>query len=503
MIVTVNGVEKKLRKGSTLKQAVAGEVYHPGACIAVHLSTETVREVTNDFALVTPMGDMVLHLYDTPEAKLFRNYVEAIKGVRIRWSTKDIVAFGSFPTEIPRDSSEGTYKRFECFFSLGGNDNQTTYVMISKVNQKKAFGAGSGVIGKITVGRHLLKVLPEGYAITDIHPVVSETSQDNVVVTDDLSYKLTEGCSVNTNVLIELDRESPMSAEQVLVLGSKGYFNVSEGTGTFMGCRDDMDVDMKEERTSVREVGSVGIRNTGTGKGHLLIYKERRQLSPSINIAGKVIRGSALVARSAAGSKVTVDTVPRRIMSVGMTQAAGAAFLEGYGLKQKRTGDLSDDAIIVEQTPESTMVALNAGEIETFGVPRDQVYRISITAEDAKTVQYFKKVTGLSHKPVGQLKVQFSYPGMAMVTFFGDTSRAQSLYPQNPFTKCKKGDIGVTNQSRPQHGLIGIRLQDSDTYGPTGEEGYGTNIVGKFLGDLSNMDSLDDEQIIYITEAKI
>ena len=118
-------------------------------------------------------------------------------------------------------------------------------------------------------------------------------------------------------------------------------------------------------------------------------------------------------------------------------------------------------------------------------------------------MHYFKKVTGLSHKSIGQLKTQFSFPGSPMVTFYGDEPRAQNLYPQEPFKKCKKGEIGVTNQSRPHHGLIGIRLIDSKQYGPTGEEPYGTNLVGKFLGDLAEMEVLDDEQIIYITEAKL
>ena len=34
----------------------------------------------------------------------------------------------------------------------------------------------------------------------------------------------------------------------------------------------------------------------------------------------------------------------------------------------------------------------------------------------------------------------------------------------------RRGDMGVTNMSRPNRGLIGIRLQESDEFGPTGEE---------------------------------
>ncbi|MCQ2085684.1 MAG: methanogenesis marker 3 protein, partial [archaeon] len=490
-------------EGATLKQAVAGEKYIDGTSIAIHLSTEKVTEVTNDFCIVTSRGEMVLHLYDTPEAKIFRSSIDAIKGSNVRWANRELSAFGSFPTDIPYSKDEGLYRRYDCFFSLGGNDNQTTYLMVAKSAFKKAYGAGAGKIGKITVGRHLLKVVKEGDSIIDIRPVVSETSQDNVIITKDLAYPMADGYSVSTRVRIKLNNESPKSAEQILVVSSKGYFKVSEGTGTFMGCMDDMDVDMVEEATNVRDVGEVLVRNSGVGKGHILIYKERRQLAPSLNSAGTVESGMALVSRAQAGDLVAIETDPPRILSVGMTQAEGQKFLEKYGIKQIRTGDTSDDAIIVDQGPEATIEAINKGEVETIGASKDMVFRIAIKTQDEGTIHYFKKVTGLSHKPIGQLKVQFSFPGSPMCTFYGDEARSQNLYPQEPFKKCKKGDIGVTNQSRPHHGLIGIRLTDSKQYGPTGEEAYGTNMVGTFMGDLTQMELLDDEQIIYITEAKL
>lgn len=146
------------------------------------------------------------------------------------------------------------------------------------------------------------------------------------------------------------------------------------------------------------------------------------------------------------------------------------------------------------------MLALSAGEVETFGASKGDVHRIRITAEDEATVHYFKKVTGLSHKPIGTLRTQFSFPGSPMATFYGDEGRGQDLYPQDPFRRCRRGDIGVTNQSRPHHGLIGVRLQDSKQYGPTGEEGYGTNILGRFEGDLSRLEELGDDQTVYVTE---
>ncbi len=503
MKIKVNGKEKVLKDGSLLKDAVAGENYAEGSLISIYHSTERMTQTTNDFSIVTDAGEMVLHLYDTPEAKLFKDHVEGITGSNVRWANKDLVAFGSFPTEIAHDPAEGNYKKFECFFSLGGNDNQTTYLMVSRSNFTKAYGAGSGKIGKITVGRHLLDVIREGESLLEIKPVVSETSRDNVTVTTDLALPLEEGCAVSTEVCVKLDPESPGAAEHLLVVSAKGYVNVSEGTGTFLGCRDDLDVDLKAENTAVRDVGTVMVRTEGTGQGHVLMYKERRPAAPGLSLAGTVERGMSLVTLAKAGDKVTLSTEPPRVLSVGMTQAAGEKFLSKYGVKQVRKGDTSDSAIIVDQGPESTMEAIRKGEVETIGVPKDQVYRIAIKTSDEATIHYFKKVTGLSHKPIGQLKTQFSFPGSPMATFYGDDARSQNLYPQDPFKKCKKGEIGVTNQSRPHHGLIGIRLVDSKQYGPTGEEPYGTNLVGTFLGDLSQMEVLEDEQIIYITEEKL
>ncbi|MBQ2486412.1 MAG: methanogenesis marker 3 protein, partial [Candidatus Methanomethylophilus sp.] len=131
MKVYVNGKEKTLKEGATLKDAVAGEKYVEGSTVSIYLSTEKVTEVTNDFAIVTSQGEMVLHLYDTPEAKLFRKYASEAVGSHVRWANKELVAFGSFPTDIKYSAEAGMYRRFECFFSLGGNDNQTTYLMVA------------------------------------------------------------------------------------------------------------------------------------------------------------------------------------------------------------------------------------------------------------------------------------------------------------------------------------------------------------------------------------
>lgn len=504
MKITVNGVPKTLKAGATLKDAVTGEQYYEGALVAVHLSVETITRKTNDFELTTPRGKMVLHLDDGSDAEKWRSMISTVEGVTARWVTRKIVAFGAFPSDLKSDPADRLYRKFDCFFSLGGGDNQTTYIMVARNDHRESYGAGAGRIGRITVGRHLIDELREGEGVSEIRPVISEVSTENVDVTSDMSYPMAEGYSVDTNVLIKLDPESPIAAEHILITASDLNLEVTDPTGSFIASSEDLDADLKPEKAAVRGTGAVTVRNEGTGKGRIYIYKDKRQIVQSHSSAGKVERGLAMVSMAKKGDRISVVTEPPRMLSVGMTQKAGGDFLSKAGIEQIRKGDTSDGAIIVEQTPERTVEAMKAGVVETFAVPRDRIYRVEITAKDQKTSYYFRKVTGLSHKPIGTMKVQFTYEGASMMTFYGDEVRGKFLHPQELFKKVKRGDIGVTNQARPYCGLMGIRLQDSKEYGPTGEEPYGTNIIGRFADDLNRLlAEAEEDKVIYITEEKI
>ncbi len=504
MKVSINGKDKTLKDGATLKDAIAGEIYNEGSLIAVHLSVDTVTKKTNDFELVMERGTMTLHLEDGPDADLFRSISDKIEGSTLKWVTRKLVSFGAFSTEIKASSVNRLYRKFDCFFSLGGGDNHTTFIMIARNDHRDSYGAGDGRIGRVTVGRHLMDEMREGEEIIEIRPVMSETSVENVEITNDLSYKLVDGYSVFTNIMIKLDPDSPIAAEHVLIAASDKKLAIADPTGSFIVSSEYLDSDIKPERATVRDAGSVTVRNEGLGAGRIYIYKDKRQVVLSHSSAGKVVRGLALVSMAKKGDTITVLTDPPRTLAIGMTQKDGENYLIDLGIKQVRKGDTSDDAIVVEQTPERTMDVLKAGSVETFAVPKDKIYKIEITAKDRTTVDFFKKVAGLDHKPIGSLKVQFSFEGAQMITFYGDDERGKTIHPQDLFKKVKRGDIGITNQVRPMRGLIGIRLEDSKSYGPTGEESYGTNMVGKFVGDLDKMlNEADDEQSIYITEVKI
>lgn len=506
MIVKVNGKDKELPDGATLKEALEGEYYVKGTLVSVYMSTEKLTRKSEDFEIVTDRGTIVIRLDDSNDAKIWREISPMMSGLSLKWVTEKVDAFGAFQTNIKSNKSERMCKRYDCFFSLGGNDNQTTYFMIAKEDHKRSYGAGSGRIGHITKGRHMLNVLHEGDYIKKVRPLKSEESLDNIIVTTNMKTKLEDGYKVDTCVAVDLNYNSPKSAEHLLILADKRYINISEATGSYVACSDDQDITMVEESKEVRDKGTVVVRSQGVGLGRVLFYKERRQLSMSHNSVGKVVRGLPIISLAKANDMIGIVVNPPRLLSVGMTQKEAFKFLESRGVKQKRIGDTSDDAIVVEQIPERTIDALKAGEVETFAVKKENIYKVSLNRKKSPaSVHYFEKVTGLSHKPIGSLKVFFTFEGMPMITFEGDKSRAHTLYPDDPFKKCKRGDLGLTNQVKDNSaGLIGIRLKDDKIYGPTGEEGYSTNIFGRFEGDLDDfMRNVSEGKVVYVMEGKI
>ena len=505
MKVTVNGLEKTLKDGATLKDAVAGEIYHSGSEVSIILSTERIRKESNNFEIETEHGTMVMRLDDSEDGRLWRSMIEKVNGSTLRWVTHNIVAFGSFPTKIKENDEQRMYRTYDCFFSLGGRDNNTTYMMIAREDHKWSYSAGPGRIGRITIGRHLIKSLREGNSIKSIKPMVSEHSTENSIVTSDMKYKLEDGMVIDTYVRVELDQKSPMSSEHLLVTAGKGYLTISDASGSYAACSDNMDMPLDDENKAVRDIGNITVRTVGTGAGRIFMYRERRQMIPFHNNAGTITQGMRIASMIEQGQTMTVETVPKRIMSIGMTQADGEKLLGAAGIKQIRTGDTSDDAIIVEQEPEMTMTVLKSGETETFGIQKDRIFKVSLDRKKApQDCHYFEIMTGLNHKNIGTMKVHFTFKDLQFISFEGDSDKGKSLYPQDEFKKCKKGDLGLTNQAGSMPGLMGIRLADSSEYGPTAEEAYGTNIFGRLDDDIKRfMEGQKSGDIVYITEMRL
>jgi putative methanogenesis marker protein 3 len=503
MIVTVNGEETDAKDGATLSDVVKGRTYRAGTTVAVLRPPRVVRTETREFEIVTPKGVMVLELNESEYADLFRDIFTQVVGKGIRWQTSKVLAVGSFPTELPVVHGPTRYSKYDCFFALGGFDARTTYIMVAKLEHEGQYGVQGGVVGRITSGRHILHELSEGEEFLDIRPKVRERKEYEAFATEDLSLPAEDGMTVETFVGVHLDERSPVSCEHLLVVTGPGMMSVTDRTEAYSACSANLDVSLVPEHSTIRDEGAVTVRHEGTGTGRIYIYKSRRQIATSHNRVGTVTNGLELMRLAPQGAMLTIVPDPARVMAIGLTQAEGQRFCEGRGLKAVRTGDGADDAVVVEQDPELTIEALAEGTVEMFGVRPEKIFDVVIHEDKApQSARYFRKMTGLNHKPIGTIKVYFTYPDMPLVTFEGNAGVAMDLVPENPFQdEAVRGDIAVTNMSRPNRGLIGIRLDASDEFGPTGEERYGTNLVGRFLGPLDRlMASIIEGDIVYVRE---
>ncbi|MDW5562595.1 MAG: methanogenesis marker 3 protein [Methanomassiliicoccus sp.] len=505
MLLKVNGKEKQVSENARLGEVIVGEPYEPGATVAVTRSTSSIQKETNEFELVTAKGSLFLRLNGSSFAETWRNLVPQMVGSSVRWQSNKVLAVGSFPSTLEVDRGRYHYSKYDCYFSLGGFDNRSTYMMIAKIDHDGAYGVAEGRIGRITRGRHLLGVIEEGERIVEIRPVVLELSDKDAFPTKDMDLRLEEGMSVETYVQVDLDRRSPISCEQFLVVTGSGRLDITDRTSTYSGNSKRMDVTLIPEHVAVREDGDVTVRHEGSFTGRIYFYRRRRQQSPAHNLVGKIVAGHELVRLAPLDSFITILSNPSRIMTIGMTQRNAQAFLEARGLRQKRTGLVDDTALVGEQEPELTMEIKDGSEVETFGVLPEKVSVWELDDEKAsRSSHYFRKMTGLDHKPIGTLKVFFTYSEMPTITFVGNAKEASVLLPENPFEDASpRGQVGITNMSRPNRGTIGIRLDGSPEFGPTGEERYGTNVVGTVLSDLGVlMRDIKDGDIVYLRERR-
>ena len=504
MRAVVNGKEKELPDGATVAQAIEGEPYVPGSSVALIRPMDAQRRLTNEYMVKTPRGCFIIELNNSKYAEAWKRLYHDVVGKNLRWQTSRLHAFGAFPTELEKSRGTSSYKRYDCFFALGGYDVNTTYFMIARVDMSDDLGLQDAVFGRVTRGRHILDLLDEGDVIEHIEPVVLRMTSQDAFSTTDLNLPVEDGMLIETFVGVKLDDRSPLCCEHFLVVTSEGSLPIDEKGYSYTASEANMDTSLGQEYTNVRHPDTVTVRHKGYQTGKIYFYNQVRQLNRSHNIVGQVTNGHNLVHLVPLKGRVLVQPDPVRIMTIGKTQADAQRFLESMGKVQKRTGDTTDDAIIVEQEPELTIYAHKEKEIETLGVPKDKVFPITMDPEKSPwTVRYFRKVTGMDHKPIGTMKVHFTFEGMPMITFEGDPKLAADLYPEKTFEgRSVRGDIGITNMSRPQRGLMGIRLEESEEFGPTGEENQGTSILGRFIGDLDAMMSgISEGDIVYVRRA--
>ncbi len=505
MRVYVDGEPVEVPDGATVRDALeaAGVEAPDDVIIALFKGEEeTERETDRVRVKLRDVGTVTLSVEDDR----FRSVCDQLPEARVTWTTRDEVALG------PIDVSDLEYRTrrgpelppHTAVVVMPTNDPAEAYLLITKRRMAVEYVC-TDIRGRVTAGRELINRLEGGEEVEEVEPVVERVTR-RVLSKATPDTELGEGDHLFTRVVVELSKDSPRSAELLLATleANDGRLKIKLKTDTFAAAETRPFYELSREEVGSRDRGVVTVRNEGKEEGTVYFYRRDRVPVESHNVVGKVKRGLELIDVASEGDKILVETIPRRVNLVGLTLDEARELAEEYGFELEVEGE---GEIVVEQEPQETLRVLDEGRARVKVVPRERVIDVELYEDEApKSVEYFRRITGMLDRPVGKLKVHFAYADLGMVVFEGDEKEGKGLPPENtPDEVVRPGDLGVTNQVKPHAGLIGVRLEESREYGPTGETFEGTNIIGRVvegLERLADLDQSDMGKVVYVREVE-
>ena len=511
MLVKVNGVEITLPNGSTIKDAInaSNAPYREGCVLGVIKGKEEIERHVNKYSFKTTRGSIIIELLpDLPPVllKTWKKKFREFENLRIRWTTTNEVALGPITTDLRPTHDEHEYQTWDVILSLSGFTAEATHIIFSKEKHKSVYGApeeNNGVFARVVGGKKTIMELTDDDVVKSVKPVIERKSIIQSAAITKLETEIFDGNELFTYVLIEPSNKSPSSVEHLYALSENGELTVDYESDSFVGFYGLQGLEKEPENIDQRKRGTVTLRNKGTGIGRIYVYREDRVSTPSHTVIGHITKGLQLMDIAGKGDKITVQTIPQRIMTLGLKQKEAHELLKSRGIEQIREGSQDDDAIVVTQDPKYTMEIIDLKQVKTMGVPDNKIVYIEIYDKAPRSSWYFQKITGLLDSPVGFLDVLFAFPGMKVMMFKGNPLESKNLIPENiPIGCVKAGEIGVTNMSRRQIGVIGVRFENNDEFGPTGEPFQGTNIVGKVVEGIENLEKFKEGDKVYVARRK-
>ena len=508
MQVKVNGENVDLSEDSTIQDAIdaVGAPYIPGCVLGLVKGTEEVERHVNKYKIKTNQGSIIIEIADTAPENLvetWKNHYHEFSKMGVRWITSQEVAVGPIKTELTPSREEYRYHRWDVLFSLSGFTADATHIILIKADHKATYGApeeNRGVFARVVGGKRTIMKLNDDDEILGIKPVMERENIIKSAAITNLETLLEEGNQIFTYVQVKPNPKSPQSVEHLYALQESGKIRVDYDSNSFAGFYALQGLDKETEQIDQRKRGTITLRNTGKGVGRVYIYREDRVSTPSHNVLGKVEKGMELLDMARYGDDVTFKTYPGRVMTLAMTQKEAEEFLNEKGVKQIREGLDDDNAVVVRQEPHYTMDIIGQGEVKTFGIHKEDLVHLELDQEAPRSTWYFQKITGLLDSPVGSLNVHFAFPGMKLLMFKAVPKESKGLIPENtPKGKVKAGEIGVTNMSRRHIGMVGVRFEDNEEFGPTGEPFQGTNIIGRVVKGMEHLEKYKEGDTVYVT----
>ncbi|MDO8725802.1 MAG: methanogenesis marker 3 protein [Candidatus Methanoperedens sp.] len=502
ILIEVNGQKLEVKDGAVLKDVLdlSKAFYYPGTSVGILKAGTKKEETTSEYKILTTRGEFRIEL--AGDHGIWSRFKDYLSNIKAHWETANSIAFGPFETDVVPERVEKKLDRYDVFFGTGGYDAKNSYLMFSKVKHYSDYGSPrDAVVGKIISGKGVIAALKQGDTITKIEPVIKwETLLDKICTTD-LSTKLEAGMRIFTYFKVDLVKEAPEGAEHFLALIRKKTFNVQTFSNSFISDDALKGEGCPYEHWEARSEGAVSIRTDGLGNGRTYIYKGDRTSSAVHSVVGHVTEGLELIRIAQTGNKLAVISNPERIMVQGMGFAEAEKIVGARGLKLEKEGYTGEDAIIVEQYPDTTIEIISAGSVTGLGVRSDKIIDVKFYDDLAPiTLDFFRHSLRLKDRPLGPLPVFFTYENTYLFRSEKEAEAYKEINPENvPKKEVKAGEIAVTNQAAKRYGMIGVKLVDDAKYGPTGEKFECTNIIGKVI-DPERLKGMKKGDIVYIRE---
>ena len=510
MFIKVNGEEMDVEEGSTIKDVIelSNAPYTSGSILCLIKGKKELEKNITKYKIKTNKGSIIIQLSEESEAEplvnLWKENYELFENLNIRWSTPNEVAVGPVVTDLEPTPDEYKYYEGDVVLSLSSFSNESTHLILVKENVTNVYSVppfNKGIFAKIIGGRKTLDILTEEDIVYEISPIVERSTSTDSSSVSDLSIVLEEGNELFTYVSLDIDKDSPICDEHLFSLIKDDQIKVNFDSNSFIGFYELEGLSKPKEDVTPRERGTVTVRNDGVGVGRVYVYRENRVLTPHHTTVGKINHGMEIIDIAKENDLITFISEQQRIMTLNTSQGEANKLLDSMVIEQVRQGVTDDDALIVEQIPKYTIDIINEGKVITKGINKDDLCTVQLTNKAPRSEWYFRKLTGLAENPIGSLKVHFAVPGMKLVIFNQNKEAAKGLIPENtPKDIVKAGEIGITNMSAKNVGLVGVRFEDNSEYGPTAESFSATNIVGKVCSDFKLLEKLKDGEILYVTE---
>lgn len=503
--LSIDGIPIEVEKGTTIKKVLerVGIKYEDQIIVGLKMIKEQLMLEATSFVFETTRGPFVVEV-SKENVETWRSILKNIGALKVKWSTPRDVRLGAFTINLKPELKTREWKAWDVLISAEGLDVENAHIIILKASQTMAYAVPQGVdrLGRVSRGKNVVLNLQVGDSITSIRPMIMPEHISKAVVKLSVDDEIVEPMDVFTKVRVRLFDSSPIAAEFFMSLVEMHGFTISKALSTFV--RNDFfkGLQVPLENKSRRVRGSLTVRVSGHDMGSIYVYKRSCPSSPHHSVIGRIESGIEIIDVAQPGEKIRIETEPRNLNLLGLTQAVASLILNSHGIVHEREGSSGDDDIIVDQEPRLTFQVLKEGRVKTRGVPASDVLMIKLYYDQApKTVWYFKALTGLLHSRVGKLKVYFANPMIDFILFEGNRDLSKVLLPENnPKDKVKSLTIGVTNMSKKFVGMVGVRLTESISYGPTGEDFAGTNIVGEVVSGLKALKEAREGSIMYVME---